>query len=485
MGAKEHITSALNGTGVSTVLKSTRDVKLLFAQRFFRLFAYGATFLILVHFLASLGISDKLAGLFMTLTMLGDALISFVLVLITDQIGRRKILALGAILMTVSGGVFASSSTYWVLVVASVVGVISPSGNEIGPFRAVEESILSQLTEKDVRTDIFAWYNMCGTAGAALGTITSGWLVQVLSHGVATNEVKAYRIIFALYATLGIAKLLLVLALSPGVELQHPEIEYQEVFELEDEDEGLLSQSSSPRSSAEGNRPAPRQTNTPQSQQGPKPADSSTTSRIRSLLPQISSKSLLILLRLIFLFTLDSFASGMASPSWLTYFFTTYHNIEPGTLGTLFFTTNILATLSNLVALPLARRLGPLKTMTFTHLPSAILLGLIPFPNPGSPGTLASMALLALRACTQSMDQAPRQAFLAAVMRPEERTAILGIVNIIKTIAQAGGIGTSGVLAAARSWRIMLGSAGLMKVSYDLLILWTFLHMPDREAERA
>jgi|TARA_R110002003_G_scaffold9_33_gene660 predicted MFS family arabinose efflux permease len=98
----------------------------LFAQRFFRLFAYGATFLILVHFLASLGISDKLAGLFMTLTMLGDALISFVLVLITDQVGRRKILALGAILMTVSGVVFASNSTYWVLLAASVVGVISP-----------------------------------------------------------------------------------------------------------------------------------------------------------------------------------------------------------------------------------------------------------------------------------------------------------------------------------------------------------------------
>lgn len=126
MGARDRFFSVLHGTGVSTVRKSSRDVKLLFAQRFFRLFAYGATFLILVHFLASLGISDKLAGLFMTLTMLGDALISFVLVLITDQVGRRKILALGAILMTVSGVVFASNSTYWVLLAASVVGVISP-----------------------------------------------------------------------------------------------------------------------------------------------------------------------------------------------------------------------------------------------------------------------------------------------------------------------------------------------------------------------
>lgn len=123
---RNYVPNFLHGTGITTVLESTRDVKLLFAQRFFRLFAYGATFLILVHYLASLGISDKLAGLFMTLTMLGDALISFLLVLITDQIGRRKILALGALLMVASGVVFASSSTYWVLVLASVIGVISP-----------------------------------------------------------------------------------------------------------------------------------------------------------------------------------------------------------------------------------------------------------------------------------------------------------------------------------------------------------------------
>jgi Na+/melibiose symporter-like transporter len=358
------------------------------------------------------------------------------------------------------------------------LGLIVLSGNEIGPFRAVEESILSQLTDKENRTDMFAWYTMCGTAGAAIGTITSGWFVQLVSEGAAEKRMVAYRIIFGLYAVLGAVKLLLVLSLSPEVELQREEIRYQEVFELEDE-EGLLSDTSSPRSSAEGSRPTTVPTIKPAAQQ------TATKDRILSLLPRISSKSLLILARLIVLFTLDSFASGMASPSWLTYFFTTYHNVDAGTLGTLFFTANILATLSNFAALPLARALGPLKTMTFTHLPSAVLLGLIPFPSPGSIGTVVSMALLALRACTQSMDQAPRQAFLAAVMRPEERTAILGIVNIAKTLAQAGGIGTSGILAAQRSWRIMLGSAGLMKVTYDLLILWTFLHVPDREDEAA
>lgn len=303
----------------------------------------------------------------------------------------------------------------------------------------------------------------------------------MLSNGTTANELIAYRIIFLLYAALGTVKLFLVLALSPSVELPRPEVEYQEVIELDGEE--LLSPSHSSRSSEEATHRAPLRPKMMGPGKSPLSWSESIAERIYSLLPQISSQSLLILLRLILLFSLDSFASGMASPSWLTYFFTTYHSVDPGALGTLFFTTNILATLSNFVALPLARRLGPLKTMAFTHLPSAMLLALIPFPSQGARGTLLSMALLSMRACTQSMDQAPRQAFLAAVMRPEERTAILGIINIVKTLAQAGGIGTSGILAAQRLWRVMLGSAGLLKVAYDLLILWTFLHMPSREDE--
>jgi Na+/melibiose symporter-like transporter len=322
---------------------------------------------------------------------------------------------------------------------------------------------------------------MCGTAGAALGTITSGWIVQVLSKNAAAAEVKAYRIIFILYAAVGIIKLVLVLALSPRVELHDQTLEYQAVIELEDEE--LLSATSSPRDSTEERPQSVSKPASTERRADPNFPKDSIVGRLRALLPQVTRKSLVILVRLILLFSLDSFASGMASPSWLTYFFTTFHDVEPATLGTLFFTTNVLATLSNFAALPLARRLGPLKTMTFTHLPSAIFLALIPIPKAGTPGTLMSMALLSLRACTQSMDQAPRQAFLAAVMKPQERTAILGVINIVKTIAQAGGIGSSGVLAAGKSWRIMLGGAGLMKATYDLLILWTFLGVPDREDE--
>jgi Na+/melibiose symporter-like transporter len=320
---------------------------------------------------------------------------------------------------------------------------------------------------------------MCGTAGAALGTLTSGWLVQLFQDIPSWNELKAYRIIFILYAAFGVIKLVLTLLLSQNVELERKGPAYHEVIELENAD--LLSDTSSEgRDSTSGQYPTRVELRKPYQ---PPPLKPTIFTQIRSLLPQISPKSLSIIFRLILLFGIDSFASGLASPSWMTYFFTTYHHITPSALGILFFTTNALATLSNFAALPLARRLGPLKTMTLTHLPSAIFLALIPFPKAGGLGTWLAMAFLSLRACTQSMDQAPRQAFLAAVVKTEERTAILGVVNIVKTLAQAGGIGSSGTLAARDLWILMLGGAGVMKATYDLLILWAFLGIRDQEDE--
>jgi MFS family permease len=465
-------------SGLSAIVGSCRDTKLLCLQRFVRLFAYGASFLILVHFLSDLGFSDERIGLFMTLTLLGDVVIGFVLTATTDQVGRRRVLAVGASLMAMSGFVFSFSGNYWVLLLASIVGVISPSGNEIGPFRAIEESILAQLTEKNVRSDIFAWYTLFGTAGAALGTLTCGWMVQMLRGIDSWNENNAYRVVFMVYAVLGIVKLLLVFSLTPAVELERQETQYQELnFELEDE--GLLSDSSTDE---EQGRPL-NDGGRGKSPSYPRATNATFVGRIRSLFPYISPVSRSILWRLLLLFVLDSFASGMASPSWLTYFFTTVHSLQPSALGTLFLITNLLATISNLAALPLARRLGPLKTMVYTHLPSAVFLALISLPQASPTGTWLAMAFLALRACTQSMDQAPRQAFLAAAVLPAERTAVLGTVNFVKTLAQAGGIGFTGVLSSRNLWIIALSGAGAMKAAYDLLMLWMFMGLRDREED--
>ena len=290
----------------------------------------------------------------------------------------------------------------------------------------------------------------------------------------------AYRVVFALYALLGLVKLVLALMLSGAVELEISERQYQEIA-MELEDESLLSETSD---NDEPGTSAIKPDRGPQAYPPPPPCEQNMASRVTALLPVISPSSRGILIKLIFLFTIDSFASGLASPSWLTYFFTTVHLLPSQALGTLFLVTNLLATISNLLALPLARRLGPLKTMTFTHLPSAIFLAMVPVPSATRSGTWLATGFLALRACTQSMDQAPRQAFLAAAVLPAERTAVLGVVNIAKTLAQSGGIGCTGALVGAKLWILAFSGAGALKASYDLLMLWMFLGMKDRESDR-
>ncbi|KAL8995807.1 MAG: hypothetical protein Q9169_004527 [Polycauliona sp. 2 TL-2023] len=455
--------------GVDSILRSSRDTKLLCLQRFVRLFAYGASTLILALYLSNLGITDAKIGLFMSMTLWGDVIISFILTLFADGLGRRKVLMLGAALMTASGLVFTFSGNYWVLVAASILGVISPSGNEIGPFKAIEESTLSQLSSPDTRSDIFAWYTLLGNAGTACGMIICGWLIEWLQSLDDWTATHAHRFIFGIYAFLGIIKLILAMVLSEKCEPAPPKQEYHRVIELDDiEIESMLS-SSDDNDETQQPSPAPVPASKP-----PPPISNEIK---RPIIPSISPTSRSILLKLSILFSFDSFASGIATASWITYFFTTKFSLPEGTLGTLFFTTSIIAALSNLVASSISKRIGLLKTMVFTHLPSAIFLTLIPVPNTVFP----AMTFLVLRACTQNMDQAPRQAFLAAAVLPSERTAVMGVVNVVKTLSQSGGPVLTGWLAGMQRFWIAFLIAGALKAGYDLAMLKMFLGFRSRE----
>lgn len=328
--------------------------------------------------------------------------------------------------------------------------------------------MLAQLVDKDKRSDIFTWYRLIGSAGAALGALTGGWSVQLLSASF--DERNAYRILFAGYAAIGAVKVIFTLLLSRDVEVDYVKADYRPLPQQEDN-----SNSAGPGHSGQSSVDSDAESIVSEARPG-------FFTKLANLVPSISSASVSILIRLLLLFAIDSFASGLASPSWLTYFFTTEHHLTSSTLGTLFTVTNVLATLSNFAALPLAHRLGPLLTMCVTHIPSSIFLGLVPLPSSASStGTWLAMLFLALRSSTQSMDQAPRQAFLSAAVLTTERTAVLGIVNVAKTLAQAGGVGVSGIFAEGKKWRIMFGTAGALKVTYDLLMLAMFLGVRDRE----
>ncbi|KFA69347.1 hypothetical protein S40285_09297 [Stachybotrys chlorohalonatus IBT 40285] len=432
------ITNFLEHVGLISLHQSTADVKLLCLQRFMRLFAYGTSTLVLVSFLRELGISQTRIGLFMTLTLMGDVAISFVLAFFADAVGRRVILGLGAVLMIASGVVFAFASSYWALLAAAILGVISPSGSEIGPFRAVEESTIAHLTASSNRGDIYAWYSLSGNAGTAFGTVVCGWAIHAAHAQLEWPLVDVYRLAFYAYTAFGFFKLALVLMLSQAVEAETE---------------------TSPATGGVNSEIAPLL-----------PASPSSTNTQQSMVPNFKTESRPVVLILCLLFALDSFASGLAPLSWVMYFFKARYGIEEGGLGSIFFVTGIIAAASTIVASSLAKRLGNVQTMVFTHLPSSIFLALIPVPNQ----LHWSIAFLVLRACTQSMDVAPRSAFLAAILRPEERTKSMGLINVVKTCSQSVGPFITGLLAASNLFWVSFLVAGSLKALYDMGMLGLF-----------
>src|SRR5689334_13812964 len=149
----------------------TRDGWLLFGTRFIRLFAYGALSVVLVFYLVALGLSESQTGLLLTATLFGDTLVSLYLTTRADRIGRRRMLIIGAALMTAAGLAFAFTRNWWLLVVAGTIGVISPSGNEVGPFLSIEQAALSHVVPDRTRTTVFAWYTLAGSVATGLGAL--------------------------------------------------------------------------------------------------------------------------------------------------------------------------------------------------------------------------------------------------------------------------------------------------------------------------
>jgi MFS family permease len=158
----------------------TRDGWFLFFTRFTRLFAYGSLSVVLVLYLNSVGLSESQAGVLLTLTLIGDTLVSLWLTTRADRIGRRRVLKIGAVLMAAAGLIFASTGNLLLLLIAGTIGVISPNGNEVGPFLSIEQAALSHVVSNRTRTAVFAWYSVAGAMATAIGSLVAGVLVQLL-----------------------------------------------------------------------------------------------------------------------------------------------------------------------------------------------------------------------------------------------------------------------------------------------------------------
>jgi MFS family permease len=169
-----------NEFGLASVYHTGRDAWLIIRARCCRTFAYGANSLFIALFFSALQFSDFRIGLFMTLTLVGDVLLSLLLTLVADKVGGRRIFILGSLLMVLSGAVFAVFENFWIHLFAAVVGIISATRGDFGPFRAIEESVLSHLTNRKTRADVLSWYVTTASLGSAIGTEVSRRVVDFL-----------------------------------------------------------------------------------------------------------------------------------------------------------------------------------------------------------------------------------------------------------------------------------------------------------------
>jgi len=406
--------------------KLTRDGWLLFATRCSRMFAYGLLSVVLVLYLIEVGLTGWEVGLLLTLTLAGDTAISLWLTTTADRLGRRRTLIVGAALMVLAGVVFASTGNFVLLVVAATVGVISPSGNEIGPFLSVEQAALSHVVGDERRTDVFAWYNLVGSFSTAVGALAGGLIAEASLHSGLTGA-AAFRPVLLAYSGIGVALIGGFALLSSAVEATRDE-----------------------------SRPPPK-----------------------AVLGLHESRRTVFNLSL--LFALDAFGGGFVLQSLIAYWFHVRFGLDPAMLGTVFLFANLLAGVSALAAGWLARRIGLLNTMIFTHLPSNVLLVLVPL----MPDVYWAVGVLLARFGISQMDVPTRQAYTMAVVRPDERSAAAGVTGVARSV----GASISPLLAT-----VLVGSAGLtsvpfflaggLKIVYDVLLYRAFSSSkPGRESK--
>ncbi len=390
------------------------DIPLLFCTRVVRLFCYGFLSVVLALYLSEAGFTESQIGLLFTLTLAGDASITLWLTTSADRFGRKRTLLVGALLMAGAGLAFVLTRNVVLLILAAIIGVISPSGNEIGPFLSVEQASLTQLIPNAKRTQFFAWYALAGSLATATGALTGGWLAQGLQDRGWT-ALDAYRVVLTGYAIGGFVLLVMFLNLTRAVEVEvMPDVK-QRVLGLH---------------------------------------------RSRKVVFKLSS-----------LFALDAFAGGLLVQSLIAYWFHVRFGVESGILGSIFFGANILAGFSALLAVRLANRFGLINTMVFTHIPSNILLILVPW----MPTLPLAIAVLLLRFSISQMDVPTRQSYTMAVVAPDERSAAAGVTAIARSIGAAISPALTGLLFSIP----VLFSApfflsGGLKIIYDLLLYREF-----------
>jgi len=397
---------------------TTRDAAVLLWSRGVRAFADGFVSVLLPIYLLGLGFDGLQIGAVATSTLVGSAALTLLVGLIAHRFRARPLLGSAALLMAATGVAFAIVTGFWPLLIVAFVGTLNPSSGDVSVFLPLEQSILSRTVAPSERTALFARYSVVGSLVAAVGSLCAGVPDLIATRGMLPLS-QALQGMFVLYGVLGLLAFALYRRLSPSLEEQQ---------------------------------------------------------QVRAPL----TESRRIVYRLAALFALDSLGGGFVVQSLLALWLFECFGLSAATAGTIFFWTGVMSAGSYLVAVPLAKRFGLVNTMVFTHLPSNVLLLLVPF----MPSLALAIVLLLVRSALSQMDVPTRNSYVMAVVPPAERPAAASVTTVPRSLAQAAPPLLSGYLLGLSSFGWPLVIAGALKGVYDLLLLAMFARVrPPEEVD--
>lgn len=400
-------------------LRSSPDARRIVRARGMRGLIDGLVAVILPGFLLARGLDTIQVGAVITATLLGSAAVTLLIGLRGGAVPRRRLLQMIAVLMILTGVGFATVGGFVALLVVAAVGTINPTSGDVSGFLAVEQALLPETVPATSRTSVFARYSLLASLAGAFGALAAGG-PGLLARHTSLTLFQAQRGVFVVYALVGVVLLFQYRHL--GVGGAHP-------------------------------------VDAPPSQLGP---------------------SRHIVYRLAAVFSLDALGGGFAVQSILVLWLSLRFDLSVATSGAIFFWTGLLSASSALLAPLLARRIGLIRTMVFTHLPAnGFLISAALMPNVG----LAVACLLA-RSLLSQMDVPARTSYVMAIVRPEERAAAASVTNVPRSLASALPPLAAGWMLKHSTFGWPLLIAGLLKAIYDLLLLALFHDLRPEEEQR-
>lgn len=402
-------------------MRLSRELLLIYLAAFVRSFGIGLLGVVLGVYLFRVGYDSMHIGFVLAAGLAGGAMATAWVGARGDSWGRRRVLGWLAILGCVGGVGLALAPSFPLLLALAFLGMVNGMGTDRSATFALEQAIIPGLVYNRNRTWVLSWYNVLLDTSGALGAL-AGALPLVASKWAAVDLTIAYRYTFLAYAALQLLGALVYLQLSPRVEV-------------------------------------------------------TTESSVRSANTGIAAESRSVVRRLAALFSLDAFGGGFLGDALVAYWFFRRFGMDEKQLGLLFFIVHLLNAASHLGAASLSGRIGLVRTMVFTHLPSSIFLISVPFVS----SSKAAIALFLLRESLVEMDVPTRQSYVAAVVKPRERTYASSITNLTRTLSWAGASSFAGVLMQNFAFSAPLVIGGSLKIVYDLLLYRGFRNLPPPE----